>query len=142
MRRSQAGAASSYLRSMPDNLPDRAAIFSLFADALLADPIDRDELLSLAKVASRVEIQALVQYAHMPATDPRDDDLLTPAEVAREFKVKRYSVEEAIRRKLLKVWRPHPQATRGFKVPRGIARAWAKAMMIAACLPWEVWIFA
>lgn len=115
---------------------DPALEWSEFADRILASPKDKAQLLVIAKIAARVEMQALIQFA-VWKEDPRDDELLTPAEVAAEFSVKEYSVRESIRRGLLKCWRPCPGAVRGLKVPRGIARAWAtKALALLSI--WEV----
>lgn len=106
-------------------MPSITAEWSEIADAILANAT-KEELLEIAKVAGRVQLQALVQFSQRPLIDPSDCDLLSPEEIVAESRgaVSLWSVREAMRRGQLPKRPPCPGATRGFKVPRSAVRAW------------------
>ena len=95
------------------------------AREIVSNPKDRTELLDLAAMADTLKTYALVRACSMPETDPKDHELLTPQEVAGEFRRSLWCVREAMRRKQLQGVPPYPGATRNLKVPRGVAKAWA-----------------
>lgn len=101
------------------------AEWAMIADAILAAPVDRNELLDMASIASRVQTQALVQYGQTPSHDSRNDELLTPAQIRDETGMTLWAIREKMHRHPDQVWRPHPKAVRNLKVRRGIARLWA-----------------
>lgn len=108
---------------MYDCVMNRPALLSVWLDSLLSDPMDTHELRDLAAVCFRGGIQATTQAATAPAADPRDLELLTPEEVAREFRCSRWSVRAAIRSKALATW--PPGVKRGMRVRRGVGKEWA-----------------
>lgn len=125
MRRTSEGGPFAILPPMPDK--GRTLLWSEEADRILSSPLDRDELLELAKIASRVQIQALVQYGQAPSCDPRDEELMTAEEVSREKKCSLWSAREWFRRNRDKLWKPHPQATKGLRVKRAVVmKTWGK----------------
>lgn len=129
-----------YATGMPPT-NDRAQTWSEAGDLILKDPHDLDELRVIAAAAFRIGVCASHQIgAWRDEKRADDDELLTPAEVAQEFKCKPWSVREAIRRKKLVVWKPHEGAVRGCRIARRIARLWASGKVIAllSWIPWEV----
>lgn len=92
------------------------------ANAILARR-NVDEIIALAGIASRVQVQAAFQAVTMQAEAraerPDDREIFTIAEAVKAFKVSSWAIREAVRQKRIRPIKPHPNAVRGFKVSRG-----------------------
>lgn len=116
-----------YASTMPDK-PRRSLLWSEQADEILGKPLDREELLEVAVIATRVAQQAIIQATLLLAdlrASPDDDVLLRPDAIALDYGVSLHSVKRAIRTGELPSRPPYPGAKRNLRVRRGDAREWA-----------------
>lgn len=106
-------------------MPPRTLALSTLLDAILASPVDKDELLEVVRVCGRGQLQGLIQHAAWQQERPDDNDLRTAREVSLDTGASLWSVKRAIRTGELPSRPPYPGAKRNLKVRRGDAREWA-----------------
>lgn len=78
----------------------RARLWSVWADAILADPIDKEELLDLASVAARVNTHALIQLC--TKKDPPPERFISVKEAVTVSGLSEWTIRSLIRQGRLK----------------------------------------